>query len=265
MKKKGLRSPRVKRLSSEHGTTRPHLWIMQRRSESRNVGTEDLQQFWCLKNCVWKKFFSIFEEKMLKENHRSTPHKYQQLPLPPMMVSKMMRIFSCTEYLIFVRNPVADCVPRIHMQMNGKHALGDCKLQLKNYSYSMMKKICTPSQWVAAQKINKDFFIFPFHHNMVHTNKNLAIRTMNRLQTEFKILQRNFCAVVTLFERSYWKFFNNSKKNMFLLSGFHCEQLIWKVRSIKINWIQQEEKRTRINELLKNISRAVQNISLTLI
>ena len=71
-----------------------------------------------------KKIFSI-----LKDNYKLCPHRYKKLPLPPTMISKMMRIFSSAEYLIYVPNPACDCVPRIHMQMSGKHALGECKLK----------------------------------------------------------------------------------------------------------------------------------------
>ena len=78
----------------------------------------------CLKNV-----FSILEEKRIKENRRLSPHECTQLPLPPTMISEMMRIFSCAEYLTFVRNPERDCVPRIRIQLSGQHALGECRLQ----------------------------------------------------------------------------------------------------------------------------------------
>ena len=85
---------------------------------------------------------------------------------------------------------------------------------------------------MAAQKINKNFSIYTFHHHMIDTDENFTIRTVNRLQTKFKILQRNFCTVIMFFESSYRKFFTDSKKNVFLLSGFHYEQLIQKVEAI---------------------------------
>ena len=91
---------------------------------NRKSGAISMLEELCL-----KKVFSIFKEKMIKENHRLHPHEYTQLPLPPTMISEMMRIFSCAEYLIFVHNPERDCMPRICMQMSRKHALGDCKLQ----------------------------------------------------------------------------------------------------------------------------------------
>ena len=95
----------------------------------RECGNQRSTAIPLLEELYLKKVFSIFKEKMLKENHKLSPEKYQQLPLPQMMISKMMRIFSCTEYLIFVHSPVHDCVPRIHMQMSGKQALRECKIQ----------------------------------------------------------------------------------------------------------------------------------------
>ena len=82
-----------------------------------------------LEELCLKKIFSILEEKRIKENKGLSPQEYTQLPLPPTMISEMMNIFSCAEYLTFVRNPERDCVPRIRIQMSGQHALGDCKLQ----------------------------------------------------------------------------------------------------------------------------------------
>ena len=67
---------------------------------------------------------------------------------------------------------------------------------------------------------------------MIDMDKNFTIRAVNRFQSKFKVLQRNFCAVITFFESSYRKFFTDSKKNVFLLSGFHYEQLIQKVEAI---------------------------------
>ena len=95
----------------------------------RECGNRKSSAILMLEELCLKKVFLIFEEKMIKENHRLNPQEYTQLPLPPMMISEMMRIFSCAEYLTFVRNPECDCVPRIRMQMSGQHALGDCKLQ----------------------------------------------------------------------------------------------------------------------------------------
>ena len=95
----------------------------------RECGSRKSTAIPMLEELCLKKVFSIFEEKMIKENHRLRPQEYTQLPLPPMMISEMMRIFLCAEYLTFVRNPERNCVPRIHMQMSGQHALGDCKLQ----------------------------------------------------------------------------------------------------------------------------------------
>ena len=82
-----------------------------------------------LEELCLKIFFSILEEKRIKENKGLSPQEYTQLPLPPTMISEMMKIFSCAEYLTFVRNPERDCVPRIRIQMSRQHALGDCKLQ----------------------------------------------------------------------------------------------------------------------------------------
>ena len=48
----------------------------------------------CLKNV-----FSI-----LVENHKLTQHGIKQLPLPPMMISKMKRIFSAGESLVYAPN-----------------------------------------------------------------------------------------------------------------------------------------------------------------
>ena len=60
-----------------------------------------------LEELCLKKVFSIFEEKMIKENHGLSPQEYTQLPLPPTMISEMMRIFLCAEYLTFVCKPRA--------------------------------------------------------------------------------------------------------------------------------------------------------------
>ena len=73
----------------------------------------------CLKNV-----FSI-----LVENHKLTQHGIKQLPLPPMMISKMKRIFSAGESLVYVPNRTHEYGPRICLEMTGKHALRDCKLQ----------------------------------------------------------------------------------------------------------------------------------------
>ena len=43
-----------------------------------------------LEELCLKFFFSILEEKMIKENNRLTPQEYTQLPLPPTMISEMM-------------------------------------------------------------------------------------------------------------------------------------------------------------------------------
>ena len=77
-----------------------------------------------LEELCLKRVFSI-----LAENQKLTPDQWKQLPLPPMMISKMMRISSSAESLIYVLNPAQDYVPRIRIQMTGKHALRYCKLQ----------------------------------------------------------------------------------------------------------------------------------------
>ena len=77
-----------------------------------------------LEELCLKRVFSI-----LAENCKLSPHQWKQLPLPPMMISKMMRIFSSAESLIYILNPAYDYGLRIHIQMTGKHALRNCKLQ----------------------------------------------------------------------------------------------------------------------------------------
>ena len=71
-----------------------------------------------------KKVFSF-----LVENYKLTCHGIKQLPLPPMMISKMKRIFSAAESLVYAPNCAHEYGPRICLQMTGKHALRDCKLQ----------------------------------------------------------------------------------------------------------------------------------------
>ena len=77
-----------------------------------------------LEELCLKKVFSI-----LVENYKLTQHGIKQLPLPPMMISKMKRIFSVGESLVYAPNHAREYGPRIRLQMTGKHALGDCKLQ----------------------------------------------------------------------------------------------------------------------------------------
>ena len=76
-----------------------------------------------------KSFFHFGRKNDKRKPQIESPGVRTQLPLPPTMISEMMRIFSCAEYLTFVRNPERDCVPRIRIQMSGQHALGDCRLQ----------------------------------------------------------------------------------------------------------------------------------------
>ena len=77
-----------------------------------------------LEELCLKRIFSI-----LVENYKLTHHGLKQLPLPPMMISKIKRIFSAVESLFYAPNRAHEYGPRIHLQMTGKHALRDCKLQ----------------------------------------------------------------------------------------------------------------------------------------
>ena len=65
----------------------------------------------------------------LVENYKLNCHGLKQLPLPPMMISEMKRIFSAAESLVYAPNRTHKYGLRIHLQMTGKHALGDCKLK----------------------------------------------------------------------------------------------------------------------------------------
>ena len=69
----------------------------------RECGNPTSTSISLLEELCLKAVFSIFEKKMFKENNRLNPEKYQQLPLPQMMISKMMRIFTCAQYLSYVR------------------------------------------------------------------------------------------------------------------------------------------------------------------
>ena len=96
-----------------------HYGIAARIWECKNRRTTTIPP---LEELCLKKIFSI-----LVNNHKLSPHQWKQLPLPPMMISKMMGIFSSAESLMFA--PKHNNVPRIRIQTTGKHALGDCKLQ----------------------------------------------------------------------------------------------------------------------------------------
>ena len=87
--------------------------------KNRRTRTIPLLEELCL-----KRIFSI-----LVENYKLTHHGLKQLPLPPMMISKIKRIFSAAESLFFASNHAHEYGPRIRLQMTVKHALGDCKLQ----------------------------------------------------------------------------------------------------------------------------------------
>ena len=87
--------------------------------KNRRTRTIPLLEELCLKR--------IFSN--LVENYKLTCHGLKQLPLPPMMISKMKRIFSAAESLVYAPNCAHEYGPRIRLQMTGKHALGDCKLQ----------------------------------------------------------------------------------------------------------------------------------------
>ena len=102
-------------------TTPLHYGAAARIQECKNRRTKTipLLEELCLKNV-----FSI-----LVENHKLTQHGIKQLPLLPMMISKMKRIFSTGESLVYAPNRTHEYGLRIHLQMTGKHALGDCKLQ----------------------------------------------------------------------------------------------------------------------------------------
>ena len=97
------------------------LWAAARIRECKNRRTKmiPLLEELCLKNV-----FSI-----LVENHKLAQHGIKQLPLPPMMMSKMKRIFSAGESLVYAPNHTHEYGPRICLQMTGKHAFRDCKLQ----------------------------------------------------------------------------------------------------------------------------------------
>ena len=71
-----------------------------------------------LEELCLKRVFSI-----LVENYKLTRHGIKQLPLPPMMISKMKRIFSPAESLVYAPNLAHKYGPRICLQMTGKHAL----------------------------------------------------------------------------------------------------------------------------------------------
>ena len=77
-----------------------------------------------IRRAVFEKSFLNFGKQPQTESSSMEP----STP-PPMMISKMMRILSSEESLMFVPNPAHDYVPRIRIQTTGKHALGDCKLQ----------------------------------------------------------------------------------------------------------------------------------------
>ena len=98
-----------------------HYGAAVRIRECKNQRTRTIP---LLEELCLKRVFSI-----LTENRKLSPHQWKQLPLPPMMISKMMRIFPSAESLLHVPNPPHDYVPRVRMQMSGTHALGDCKLQ----------------------------------------------------------------------------------------------------------------------------------------
>ena len=77
-----------------------------------------------LEELCLKRVFSI-----LVENYKLSPHGIKQLPLPPMMISKMKRIFSAAEFLVYAPNRAHEYGPRICLKMTGKHAFRNCKLQ----------------------------------------------------------------------------------------------------------------------------------------
>ena len=77
-----------------------------------------------LEELCLKRVFSF-----LVENYKLSCHGLKQLPLPPMMISKMKTIFSAVESLVYAPNHAHEYGLRICLQMTEKHALGDCKLQ----------------------------------------------------------------------------------------------------------------------------------------
>ena len=98
-----------------------HYGAAARIQECKNQRTRTIP---LLEELCLKRIFSI-----LVENYKLTRDGLKQLPLPPMMISKIKRIFSAAESLVYAPNLAHEYGPRIRLQMTGKHALGDCKLQ----------------------------------------------------------------------------------------------------------------------------------------
>ena len=159
-------------------TTPLHYGAAARIRECKNqrTGAIPLLEELCL-----KRVFSI-----LAENRKLSPHQWKQLPLPPWWSLKWWE-FSLQQ------NPCS-MSPTPHMTMCQEYV---CKCpedmpsetvscNEKKYSQSMMKKICAPSRWVTAQKINKKFSIYLLDYDMVDANQNCGVEVMERFQTTFK-------------------------------------------------------------------------------
>ena len=92
-----------------------HYRAAARIRECKNQSTRTIP---LLEELCLKRIFSI-----LVENYKLTRHGLKQLPLPPMMISKIKRIFSAAESLVYAPNHAHEYGPRIRLQMTGKHAL----------------------------------------------------------------------------------------------------------------------------------------------
>ena len=100
-------------------TTPLHYAVAARIRECKNRNAHPLLEELCL-----KKIFSLLERK-----NCVIIEECKELPLPQMIISKMMRIFESARYLLNVPNPAQDYVPRIRIEITGEHALEQCKLQ----------------------------------------------------------------------------------------------------------------------------------------
>ena len=100
-------------------TTPLHYAVAARIRECKNRNAHPLLEELCL-----RKIFSLLERK-----NCVIIEECKELPLPPGIISKMMRIFESARYLLDVPNPAQDHVPRIRIEMTGEHALEQCKLQ----------------------------------------------------------------------------------------------------------------------------------------